>query len=88
MATTAVFAEIVVVGLQVQALLVLLVLAIFGTEWISLSALADWTALLTILTLAGAYMLGVVVDRIADNVWRSAHRYAERRNWRTGPRAI
>jgi hypothetical protein len=74
MVTTAVVAEVVVAGLQAATWITLLVLAIFGADWIDPSALADWTALVTILVIAVAYMLGVVVDRLADNLvlWRSS----------------
>jgi hypothetical protein len=82
MATTAVFAEIIVVGLQVEAWLALLVLGMFGRDWVTLSALEKWVALLTILVIAVAYMLGVVIDRIADDIYLRGYRVAEQRGWR------
>jgi hypothetical protein len=68
MATTAVFAEILIVGLQVEAWLVLVLLSIFGTEWIDLDPLGDFAALLTVVVLGLAYVLGIIVDRLADTL--------------------
>jgi 8-oxo-dGTP pyrophosphatase MutT (NUDIX family) len=64
--TTAVFAEIIVVGLQVEAWIALLVLTIWGTDWVDLDALEPWAALVTILVVATAYVLGIVIDRVSD----------------------
>jgi hypothetical protein len=68
-ATTAIFAEILVVGFQAAAWLTLLVLGLFGTDWVTLSELEKWIALITVLAVATAYMLGVIMDRIADDVF-------------------
>jgi 8-oxo-dGTP pyrophosphatase MutT (NUDIX family) len=67
-ATTAVVAEILIAGLEASAWVSLLVLAIFGTDWIDLSALDSWQALVTIVVLAAAYVLGILVDRAADSL--------------------
>jgi 8-oxo-dGTP pyrophosphatase MutT (NUDIX family) len=69
-ATTAIVAEILIVGLEAGAWLSLLVLTIFGTNWVHLGAVEDWAALVTILVLASAYVLGIVVDRVADSAYR------------------
>ena len=69
MSTTAVFAEILVVGFQASAWLTLLVLGFFGTDWITLTDLEKWVALITIVVVATAYMLGVIMDRIADDLY-------------------
>ena len=68
MATTALVSEIVIVGLEAVAWLVLLVLAIFGTGWIDSGALQGWAFLVTIAVLALAYLLGILVDRAGDLV--------------------
>lgn len=81
MTTTAVFAEIIVVGLEAEAWLALLVLAIFGDDWVDVGAVNEWTALLTILVLAAAYVLGIIVDRLADTTVSFAARKLEPR-WR------
>lgn len=56
------------VGLQVEAWLGLAVLTIFGSEWIDLADVKDFAALLTVVVLALAYVLGIIVDRLADTV--------------------
>lgn len=68
MVTTAVFAEIIVAGLQAAAWITLVVLAVFGFGWADPAAIAGWSALVTLLVLAVAYMLGVMIDRLADNL--------------------
>ena len=67
MTTTAVFAEIIVIGLQAEAWIAVLVLTIFGAEWVDLEAVAPWSALITVLALAASYVLGILVDRLADS---------------------
>ena len=66
MTTTAVFAEIIVVGLEAEAWIALVVLTIWGTEWVAVDEVASWSALVTVLILATAYVFGIIVDRIAD----------------------
>ncbi len=68
METTAVFAEIIVIGIQACVWLALLVAWAFGADWIDLEGLKGWEALATIFAVAVAYTLGVVVDRVADFV--------------------
>lgn len=68
MVTTAVFAEIIIGGLEAEAWLLLLVLGVFGRKSIDLGTAHDWVALITLLVVAAAYVLGVVVDRIADSL--------------------
>lgn len=61
MTTTAVFAEIIVVGLQAEIWLAILVLAIFGADWVDIGAVDEWATLLTLLVLAAASQ-----DRLAE----------------------
>ena len=68
LATTAVFAEILIVGLEVEAWLVLALLSVFGTDWIELAEVKDFATLLTVIVLALAYVLGIIVDRLADTL--------------------
>ncbi len=71
MNTTALFAEILVVGLEAEGWIFLLVLAGLGTGWLAdLDVLGGWEALFTLLVLATAYVLGVLVDRSADTLFR------------------
>jgi hypothetical protein len=69
MATTAVVAETVIAGLEATAWLMLLLLTVFGTDWIEADALSDFAALTTIGVLATAYVLGIIVDRAADSLF-------------------
>jgi 8-oxo-dGTP pyrophosphatase MutT (NUDIX family) len=86
MATTAVVAEILIVGLQATAWVTLLLLTIFGTDWVDSGALSDFAALTTIGVLAGAYVLGIVVDRAADSFfsWLRKKRLGKSLNGRFG----
>lgn len=70
MATTAVFAEIIVVGLQAEAWLVLLVLLVAGLPSWETGTLSSWAALVTFAVVALSYVLGIVVDRLADSAYR------------------
>jgi hypothetical protein len=69
MATTAVFVEILIVGFEAAAWLVLLVFSIFGTDWFHPSDFKGWEALVTVFVFAGAYVLGILIDRVADRSW-------------------
>jgi 8-oxo-dGTP pyrophosphatase MutT (NUDIX family) len=69
MATTAVVAEILIVGLEAMAWLTLLVLTVFSSDWIEAGTLSDFAALTTIAVLAGAYVLGILIDRAADSMF-------------------
>lgn len=71
MSTTAVVAEILIVGLEAEAWLCLLVVTIFGSDWIDLDAAAPFASILLVLVLAVAYVLGVIVDRTADTAFKS-----------------
>src|SRR5215210_6955687 len=68
MATTAVVAEILIVGLEAEAWISLAILTVFGTDWIADVAVKDFATLLTVIVLAAAYVLGIVVDRLADTL--------------------
>lgn len=68
MATTAVFAEILIIGLQVEAWLALVLFTLFGTDWVDLDGVSDYASLVTVVVLALAYVLGIIGDRLADTV--------------------
>jgi hypothetical protein len=68
MSTTAVFAEILIVGLQATVWVALLAVTIIGPQQKALDKLKDWSALITVFALAVAYTLGIIVDRVADSV--------------------
>ncbi|HRQ40178.1 MAG TPA: hypothetical protein PLD25_19885 [Chloroflexota bacterium] len=68
MNTTNIFVEILIVGIQASVWTILLVLSIFGVDWLpnSWSSLNNWNALVTIIVLATWYTLGIISDRIAS----------------------
>ena len=69
MTTTAVFAEILIVGLEAEAVLALIVLAFFPGASVDTGAAKDLAALTTVAVLAAAYVLGILVDRAADSAF-------------------
>lgn len=69
MSTTAIFAEILIIGLQATVWIALLVLSFLPKGSINPGALDGWEALTTVFVLAAAYTLGIVVDRIADSAY-------------------
>lgn len=72
MNTTLMFAELLIVGLQVTAWLFLLILNIFGYSWlekIPLSIVADWQTALVLVGVSVFYILGVLFDRVADSIF-------------------
>lgn len=78
MTTTAVFAEILVVGLQATVWLALLCLWIADVNGIPVGrvaakagALKEWATLITTFVLGFAYTLGIIVDRLADSIQSS-----------------
>lgn len=69
MSTTAVFVELLIVGLQASVWVVLLLLSFFGREWVDsvhciLRKLGP--APVSFIFLSLAYTLGIIVDRFAD----------------------
>ena len=64
MNTTNLFVELIVIGVGALAWLTLLVLALFGWEWVPTTQVFSTVGLVPILSLI--YVLGVVSDRIAD----------------------
>ncbi|HSK89333.1 MAG TPA: hypothetical protein VK880_13300 [Anaerolineales bacterium] len=71
MATTVLIAEILIIGMQSLIWLACLVIAVFDLSWFDLQALKGWEPLATLLILAVAYSLGVLIDRTSDSLfWR------------------
>ena len=67
--TTAVFAEILFIGLEAAVWLVLLLLAIFGTPNFDMTLLDGWETPTAFLVGVAAYGFGVVIDRTADTTY-------------------
>lgn len=93
MATTALFMEILIVGLESLVWLCLLLLALVGSDPVGSLHLReratiykDWATLITTLAIAAAYVLGVLVDRAADSFYRRFERTLPGRlaNWCLG----
>ncbi len=68
MKTTAIFAEILTVGVQALCWIVLGVYALdlIDLQKLDWNKLSNWSVLLTTVALALAYTAGVIIDRIAD----------------------
>lgn len=87
MTTTAVFAEIITVGMQTLAWIALAVwvIASWGDDanqcevciknWLSVAS--HWAALMSVFVLAMAYTVGVIVDRVADTLLRKLAKLAK-----------
>lgn len=71
MTTTALFVEILVVGIQAMVWCILLVLAVTGYGWVDdiRKSLDGWETAASVVALTFAYPLGVIVDRVADLVF-------------------
>lgn len=80
MATTALFVEIIIVGLEALACVLAMVGLVTGVtpspaalgRWSTL--LKDWATLITMVVVAGAYILGVLIDRFADDAYTGLRR--------------
>jgi hypothetical protein len=79
MSTTNLFVELVVIGVGTLAWIVLLVLALFGWNWVPVEQLFSPTAVIPLL--AVVYLLGIITDRLADALfdrwWSPRLRQAE-----------
>ena len=67
MSTTAVFSEILAIGIQTTVLVGMAFAALVDVGP-AVSGAQGWEAALTVVLLASAYVLGVVADRIADSL--------------------
>ena len=83
MATTALFVEIIIAGVQALVWIVLLAGLLAGHP-ITLGAIKaeavgvkEWAALITVLMLAAAYSVGIVIDRLSDSFDRHLHELLE-----------
>jgi hypothetical protein len=74
MTTTAVFAEMLVAGIEALVWIALVALAIAQpceADFQRLAPLKDWAALITAVLLALAYGIGIVVDRVSDSLFKT-----------------
>jgi len=64
MTTTNVFAELLIIGIETMGWIALLILSLFGYEWIDFSV---FNHLVIAIPLAvAAYVLGIMMDRVSD----------------------
>jgi len=83
MSTTSLFVELVVIGAGAAIWVGLLILAVFGVEWLPAVAASREFALPMLLpALSIMYVLGILVDRLADGIFV---RQADRLRARTFP---
>lgn len=67
MSTTAIFVELLIIGIHAAMWIGFLVVTFLPTSFaLDLSELAKWNALVTMAILAICYSLGILVDRLAD----------------------
>jgi len=69
MATTLIFAELLITGIQVAIWLFILTLSVFGIDWLANfdgTQIKDWQTIIAIIGLSIVYVLGIVFDRLAD----------------------
>ncbi|MCP4536302.1 MAG: hypothetical protein GY832_04075 [Chloroflexi bacterium] len=67
MSTTDLFVELMVIGIGAAIWLILLIFSIFGYKWILPEQVVSLVALIPVA--AVVYVLGIVVDRIADTIF-------------------
>lgn len=79
MSTTNLFAELIVIGTGAITWVMLLILSIFGYQWVPLERLFSISALVPILS--SVYVLGIIFDRISDTVFEKWWGDGLRRVW-------
>src|SRR2546425_10534310 len=84
MATTTLFVEIIIIGLETLACLVGLIGLVTpfappslaaAKEWNSI--IKEWAALITLLVVTTAYILGILMDRFADDTYTGLRKLFE-----------
>ena len=60
--------ELVIIGFEVLAWVFLLVLALFGYQWINLGLVSQWATQLSFALLGLAYMLGLIFDKAVSSL--------------------
>lgn len=69
MNTTLLFAELLIIGLQTAVWIFILLINVFGIGWVQTlqtSNLANWQAAILIVLLSVFYVIGIIIDRVAD----------------------
>jgi hypothetical protein len=79
MSTTSLLVELVVIGVAALAWVVLLVLSVFGWNWVPVDKIFSSVALVPLLSFI--YILGIVSDRIADTLFEKCWNNRLRRKY-------
>lgn len=71
MSSTAMFVEILIIGIQTAIGITICVITLCGEVWLSeiLIKIKNWETLVTIMLLAITYTLGIIVDRVGDGLF-------------------
>ena len=72
MSTTLLFVELLIAGIQVLVWSLILILTIFGYEWVlslPMQNWRDWQLLVSAVLLAFVYVFGILFDRLADLIF-------------------
>jgi len=72
MTTVLLFAELLIIGLQVCVWFFLLTLIVFDVNWIQAllsTRLSDWAVIIVAILVSIFYALGIIFDRLADLVF-------------------
>ena len=78
MGTTSLIVEMVIIGFQVVVWMVLILLSIFGYEWIDLLKLKDWTTFISVVVVGTSYTLGIVFDSFTGSLFAPWERRSSR----------
>lgn len=74
MNTTLLFVELLITGIQSMVWVSLLVLTVFGYEWLAVltsKILTDFSVIVTSILISFAYSLGVIFDRVSDHFFHN-----------------
>jgi len=91
MNTTLLFAELLIIGLQASLWLFVLMLVVFGVNWLQALAtigLADWQTVIVVIALSIIYVIGIIVDRLADFAFTAWDRKMRNRIFPNAPLPI
>jgi hypothetical protein len=69
MSTTAIVAEILIIGFQTSIWFSMMIITIFGYEWIDLSKVKGWETFIVLIAVGIFYTLGVIIDRLTDSLF-------------------
>ena len=84
MGTTSLIVEMVIIGFQVLVWMVLIVLIVFGYDWVDFQKLKDWATILSVILIGASYTLGIVFDSFMASLYAPW----ERRSWKWLPEEI